>query len=148
MDKTSTGNNGTDNANKDKTGSRQALRKLLENAKVHFMQLGLKRKTVIFVMSTFIGAVLFTSFIFGVIYSNTWKRTVINHVKSIESEKKTESEAILKIWITWLIISATATGCRIFSRKVFPLCEGRRWRKMPEIFWGASVPCMKEISLR
>lgn len=88
MDKTSTGNNGTDNANKDKTGSRQALRKLLENAKVHFMQLGLKRKTVIFVMSTFIGAVLFTSFIFGVIYSNTWKRTVINHVKSIESEKE------------------------------------------------------------
>ena len=52
------------------------------------MQLGLKRKTVIFVMSTFIGAVLFTSFIFGVIYSNTWKRTVINHVKSIESEKE------------------------------------------------------------
>ena len=85
MDKTSTANNGTDNVNKDKTGSRQALRKLLENAKVHFMQLGLKRKTVIFVMSTFIGAVLFTSFIFGVIYSNTWKRTVINHVKSIES---------------------------------------------------------------
>lgn len=29
MDKTSTANNGTDNVNKDKTGSRQALWKLL-----------------------------------------------------------------------------------------------------------------------
>lgn len=86
-DKASTGKNGTDNAQMDKTGSRQAFKKLLENVKVYFMQLGLKRKTVIFVMGTFIGAVLFTSFIFGVIYSNTWKRTVINHVKSIESEK-------------------------------------------------------------
>ena len=47
MDKASTGKNGTDNDNKDKTGGRQALRKLLKNAKVHFMQLGLKRKTVL-----------------------------------------------------------------------------------------------------
>lgn len=63
------------------------FRHFTEETRARFMHMGLKKKTVTFVMCTFLGAVLFTSIVFGILYSNTWKSTVIKHVKSMEAEK-------------------------------------------------------------
>ena len=64
------------------------FRHFTEEIRARFMHMGLKKKTVTFVMCTFLGAVLFTSVVFGILYSNSWKSTVIKHVKSIEAEKE------------------------------------------------------------
>lgn len=39
-------------------------------------------------MCTFIGTVLLASIVFGVVYTNSWRSTVVNHVKSMETEKE------------------------------------------------------------
>lgn len=63
-------------------------KRFTEENRARFMRMGLKKKTVTLVMCTFLGSVLFTSVIFGIVYSNSWKSTVMKHVKSIEAEKE------------------------------------------------------------
>lgn len=96
------------------SGAQKEILNLFNDIKTRFMHLGLKKKTVTFVMCTFIGTVLLASIVFGVVYTNSWRSTVVNHVKAWRRKKKRISGIILIIWTALPIISATATGCRIF----------------------------------
>lgn len=70
------------------SGAQKEILNLFNDIKTRFMHLGLKKKTVTFVMCTFIGTVLLASIVFGVVYTNSWRSTVVNHVKSMETEKE------------------------------------------------------------
>lgn len=65
-------------------------KRLLEEARAYLMRMGIKKKTVLFVMSTFAGAVLLTFLIFAVAYNQMWKQSMSAQIRSVGEEKESD----------------------------------------------------------
>lgn len=65
-------------------------KRLSEDARAYLMRMGLKKKTILFALGTFAGAVLLTFFIFGIAYGRMWKQSMIAHLENVGEEKEND----------------------------------------------------------
>ena len=65
-------------------------RDLLGEARAYFMRMGLRKKTVLFAMGTFAGAVLLTFLIFAVAYHQMWKQSMTAQIRNVGEEKEND----------------------------------------------------------
>lgn len=66
------------------------FRRISDEARAYLMRMGLKKKTVLFVLGTFAGAVLLTFVVFGIAYGQMWKRSMTSHLKTVGEEKEND----------------------------------------------------------